>query len=449
MSGKDQISITVDDGVDVIHVSIALQIRIMRWWFFCFGFAYYQQRFVVVWLTTVGSVNVNVIPVQLAMLMTPEKKKNRSILHIAFASRLHRNANLFLVISRYFRIQMHLGTHNVPCPATSGWPAVADLADQAVLPRDLSHCTDFEILQILCNNSLRWEIGWAGQCRAARSPDPVTDKQLLDRHVSSMDVRAVPIFMMIELPNGALDNSGHAGCMLSHLPRPFDTQGPGITRPGEHEVEVDQRLPRDSGGGDHVGGLSDPSVFRYGDQAHSEIIGKLKYVGPCYKFGCSKCCDFEEYKPHQSLCRFLPRNAFSYRCREIVDFESARDNVIRVIFPLLMVAESNTQMSSYFSGYFSRLPFFQTGLYDFGPQLGGFQKCGYPPKHFEYIDEPGPNFFRDLRVENCPPIPIHEVFQSVWYGDDVEKNACFDQLAWTLLHRVQSLARFHFYNADI
>jgi hypothetical protein len=107
-----------------------------------------------------------------------------------------------------------------------------------------------------------------------------------------------------------------------------------------------------------------------------------------------------------------------------------------------MLPEDDPELPSYFSGQYNRLPKFN-GVYNFGPLLGN-HICGWTPENFEYIDQSGPNMFKDLQQEGPhDPIPIHLVFRSVW-NDEAQKVACLEQLAWTLLHRVQSLTPFYF-----
>ena len=447
VSGKDQITIVVEDGdIQTItwRVSIAMQIMVMRRWFQLFGLLYYGEPFQLVWLVSVGSVNVNVVPIQLAMLMTADKLVTRGIIHIAFASRLHRNPRLFWTIGLYFRIVMHLGTHNFVAPDGYGYSLVAPHRDRPIMIVDFSYHTYEEMLEILCTNNAMWERFYPSKCARIgglfQMPIAATDLELYNHHgIHSLAVSTILSVMVNDLPPGGLSNE--ALRMLSHLPRHRDSGG--INGPvANDEFYVDPTLNSLVGAGLNLGQTA---------PAHPPFLGRLLYIGRCCRHGCPRVSnEATGCNAHEKLCPYLQTSDVSFLpavCPEIVDIASARHIVKELIFPHLLTQPEDDVggLLSYFSGQYIRLPSFENDWYHF--QDHGMQFCGYSPEFYEYIDQPGCNFFKDLRFFGpgfSEPIPIHEVFRRV-LNDVEEKKKFIEQFAWTLLHRVKSLLPFHFH----
>ena len=190
VTGDTQITIvTVDPEHHVevqFHLSMAMQVRIIRLWFLQFGQAHYgRAKIVLIWLLSVGTLDIDAVPEILSLFMRSNNvpsSNNRMPLHVSFCSRLHRNHNVLWLLGRYFRIVVHSGSHNHNDLMVSRDP------NYPIHVVDISNLTEIQFFSFLLNEAYRWQLHYAGQLNGNLLPQSVTDAALAEVGIYSMQI---------------------------------------------------------------------------------------------------------------------------------------------------------------------------------------------------------------------------------------------------------------------
>ena len=400
VSGRTQVTQIFIDGPNIEitwHLSIAMQIRVIRWWFLAFGQARYGPGPIrLIWMISVGTRNIDSLPDILSLFMDENDdifQGGHPPLHIAYWSRLHRAPQLMKELNNRFRIFIHLGRHNDNNDIVARPPSF-----HPVQGRDISNYTD-EQLYFYGADDNRFMRHWASHfaTRPTRMPPAVSDADLaaLNIHNTQMET-----------------NMG--GDVLGSLPPNF------VTDAMRNFMGMIPRLMSGNGYFDDV------SLVHASGAPFVTQIGRLTWCCPGFPRGCPHHCFSELAKVtlHLQECRFLNNpNRFPV----ITDVASARPTSG-------IIVEHLTQERSLRTAYFSSA---DTEIWGWPPMFP------IPPL---WTISPGnavdDNYF-DRIDDSDQQVRSHVVFLDIWHNQPIVLAAYIETLATYLAYYVQHCRRFY------
>ena len=422
-----QITITtvVDDHILITwHLSLAMQVRVIRLWLLLFGRAIYgPQPILVVWIVSVGSVIIRNIPEILSLLIDANNLGDsnflRPLLHIAFGSRLHRNTDLFLLLNKHFRIFIHNGEHNHNNLLVDMDPYL-----HPILPVDMSEMTDDRRVRLLLGEYSNWAPSLGGQYQPpVNFPIAVSTAMSAAQriyHVQIASNMGSSEALLASIPQGVIPQASIDRIAL-YLEHSCILVENGET-PGGH---LDYSFPGATGASDCFG----------------NVVAKLTSMCRYYPQGCpwrgyTRCVG-----NHERICMF----GASDRLLEIVDIQTAHNNTAIATFLTLPPNSNLPQPRSLFTSV-------GTPFYRFPPAF--VRMC--TPAGWTYCEGTGANFFRRVRtnhsssssssssVDENAPVPSHVVFTEVLRDPSSAQRAAFiERFAHYLLENVQIRGYFY------
>ena len=403
VSGRGQVTEIFIDEPDIEitwRLSIAMQIRIIRWWFFVFGHARYGNRQIkLIWIITIGTVNTDSIPDILSLFM--ERNNHlfngaRVPLHVAFLSRLHRSIDLLLVLHERFRIVVHLGrhNHNNNIVARPPW-------NHAVHALDISNYTPAQVVLYFAIENARWLGHWRYQFRRPiRMPPGVSLAAMANLGI--IDIRMQT-------------NMGQNQHVLVSL-QPHLVPSPGMQN-------FMGMFPNAIGNGFYVA----PLLHTSAGVGFDIRIGRLTWSCPYHFLGCCFRCfsEFGRIREHLERCRFIHGDPHPFPV--ITTSVLARPTARRIV---VFLAQPRGNQTSYFSSVFTRFwrwpPLFPI------------------PTNWTLANAVDDNYFRHNTDGTRPQVASNIVFREICLAAGADLDAYIERLAVYLEFYARNCARFYY-----